>query len=84
MSTPIGRPGGSGHLRGDEQVGPGTAAEVEHDGAGVDAAEDPGVGDAGEAVHGLIGNSRQLLLRVLQLLRPGAAGGEDEVVAWVG
>ena len=38
MSTPMTRPVGPGHLRGDEQVGAGAAAEVEHDRAGLDAA----------------------------------------------
>ena len=80
MSTPITRPAGPGHLRGDQQVGAGAAAEVEHDRAGLDAAEQPVVGDAGEALDGRVGDARELGLGVAELLRPRAAGGEDELL----
>jgi hypothetical protein len=71
--------GRAGHLRGDEQVGPRAATEVEHRLTGLDAAEQPVVGHSGEALDGRVRNARQLRLGVAELLRPGATRGEDEL-----
>jgi hypothetical protein len=77
-------PGGSGHLRGDQQVRAGAAAEVQNHRPGLDAAERPVIGDAGEALHGGVGHVRELWLGVAEVLRPGAPGGEDELLLLVG
>jgi hypothetical protein len=77
-------PLGTDHLRGDEQVRPGAAAEVEDRPAGLDAAERERVRDAGEALDGRVGHLRQLGLRVVEVLGPGSPGREDEVLLGVG
>jgi hypothetical protein len=57
MSTPMARPAGADHLRGSQQVRPGGAAEVYDRHAGVDVAQRERVGDAGEALDGLVGSA---------------------------
>jgi hypothetical protein len=70
---------GARHLRGDEQVGAGAAAEIEDDRSRFDASERPRVGDAREALDGRVGNVGELGSRVVEFFGPGAAGREDEV-----
>ena len=77
-------PGRARHLRRDEQVRARAAPEVEHDRPRVDPPEQPVVGDAGEALHRGVGHARELRLGVAELLRPRAAGGEDELLVGLG
>jgi hypothetical protein len=71
--------GATDHLRGDEHVRPGAAAEVEDGPPRLDAAERERVCDAREALDGRVGHVRQLGLRVGEILGPGSAGRKDEV-----
>jgi hypothetical protein len=61
--------GGPCHLGGDEEVGAGAAAEVEHDRTRVDPLQQPVVGHAGEALDGRVGDAGQLGLGVAEFLR---------------
>ena len=72
------------HLRGDEQVGAGAAAEVEHNLAWLDAPELPVVRDTGEALDTRLGHAGELRFGIAELLGPGAPGGEDEVLVRAG
>jgi hypothetical protein len=53
-----------GHLRGDEQVGAGATAEVEHHLSWLDAPELPVVRDPGEALDACVGHARELGLGI--------------------
>ena len=72
-------PSGADHLRGDERVGAGAAAEVEHALARRKGSVLPGVRHAGERLDGGVGYGGQLG-RIAQVLGPGPAGREDEVL----
>src|SRR5207244_5730944 len=67
------------HLRGDERVGAGTGAEVEHPLTRREPPELPRVGDAGERADGAVGHVRELG-RVAEVFGPRSAGREDEVL----
>src|SRR5207253_9050210 len=66
------------HLRRDERVGAGAAAEVEHTLTGSKPPDRERIGDPGERLRGRLGNVRELL-RIAEVLSPGTAGREDEV-----
>ncbi len=66
------------HLGGDERVGAGAGAEIEHALAGCEATERPRVGHAGERLGRAHGHPGELG-RVAEVFRPGAAGREDEL-----
>ena len=67
------------HLRGDERVGAGAGAEVEHPFAGREPAELPRVCDPGERADGGLGHVRELR-RIAEVFGPWSAGREDEVL----
>src|SRR6266516_831922 len=66
-------------LRGDERVGAGAGAEVEHPLAGREPTELPRVRDAGERADGGLVHVRELG-RVAEVFGPGSAGRADEVL----
>src|SRR5438094_805096 len=67
------------HLRRDQQVGARAAAQVDDGLPGLEAPEHEVVGHAGKAVHGAVGHAGELGLGIAELLRPRAAGREDEL-----
>jgi hypothetical protein len=67
------------HLRGDQRVGAGARAKVEHPLTFCEASHRPWVGDAGERLDRCFGHVRQLV-RVVEVFRPRAPGREDEVL----
>ena len=75
---------GTDHLGRDQQVGARATAEVENGRSLVDATEHVRVRDPGEALHGRLGDVRELGLWIAEVFGPRTPGGEDEVLRGLG
>jgi hypothetical protein len=74
----------TGHLRTDQQIGPGPTPKIEDNLTGLDPSEHPVVGDPREALDARVRDAGQLRLRTAELLPPGAAGRKDELLLLLG